>query len=173
MANQRRPADNLNRYERDRPAAPRKGQALLQGIVVCGRCGRRMGLRYSGPRGNYPVYQCTADQQQHGGARCQEVRALPIDAAVERLALAPDRRALAVAAWGEFEEEARLLERQWPLRRERVHYQAERARRQYDAVEPETGWWRGRSSVPGRSGFARSSKSKRNTRVGVASRQPC
>lgn len=34
MANQRRLADNLNRYERDRPGVPRKGQALLQGIVV-------------------------------------------------------------------------------------------------------------------------------------------
>ena len=140
MANQRRLADNLNRYERDRPGVPRKGQALLQGIVVCGRCGRRMGLRYSGPGGNYPVYQCTADRQQDGGPRCQEIRALPIDAAVESLALAalaPDRLALAVAAWGEFEEEARLLERQWSLRRERAHYEAERARRQYDAVEPE------------------------------------
>src|SRR6266849_5174423 len=73
-------------------------------------------------------------------SRCQEIRALPIDAAVESLALAalaPDRLALAVAAWREFEEEARLLERQWSLRRERAHYEAERARRQYDAVEPE------------------------------------
>jgi hypothetical protein len=88
-----------------------------------------MGLRYSGPGGNYPVYQCTADRRQHGGPRCQEIRALPIDTAVESLALAalaPDRLALAVA-WGAFEEEARLLERQSSLRRERAHY----------AVEPE------------------------------------
>jgi len=49
-------------------------------------------------------------------------------------ALAPDRIALAVAALGEMEEEARLLERQWSLRRERARYEAERARRQYDAV---------------------------------------
>ena len=62
------------------------------------------------------------------------------DTAVESLALAalaPDRLALAVAVLGEFEEEARLLERQWSLRRERARYEAERARRQYDAVEPE------------------------------------
>jgi hypothetical protein len=65
------------------------------------------------------------------------VRALQVDAEVERLmlaALAPDRIALAVAALGEMEEEARLLERQWSLRRERARYEAERARRQYDAV---------------------------------------
>jgi DNA invertase Pin-like site-specific DNA recombinase len=140
MANRQRLADNLNRYDANRPGAPRKGGALLQGIVVCGRCGRRMYLRYSGPRGDYPVYQCTADQQREGGRRCQEVRGLTVDAEVERLALAalgPDRIALAVAALGELEEEARLLERQWALKRERAHYEAERARRQYDAVEPE------------------------------------
>ncbi|MGH7209883.1 MAG: hypothetical protein ACREF1_00270, partial [Acetobacteraceae bacterium] len=65
---------------------------------------------------------------------------LAVDAEVERLILAalmPDRIALAVAALGEIEEEARLLERQWSLKRERARYDAERARRQYDAVEPE------------------------------------
>src|ERR1700736_461898 len=113
---------------------------LLQGIAICGRCGRRMGLHYSGQNGNYPVYLCRADQRQHGGPRCQEGRALGVDAAVERLvleALTPDRLALAIAALGELENEARALERQWSLKRERARYEAERARRQYDAVEPE------------------------------------
>ncbi len=140
MANQRRLADNLSRYAANRPGVPRKGNALLQGIVVCGRCSRHMYLRYSGPHGDYPVYHCSADQQREGGPRCQEVRALGVDGEVERLALAalaPDRIALAVAALGELEEEARLLERQWSLKRERTRYEAERARRQYDAVEPE------------------------------------
>jgi DNA invertase Pin-like site-specific DNA recombinase len=140
MANQRRLADNLNRYDINRHGVPRQGSALLQGIAVCGRCSRRMGLHYSGPHGNYPVYVCRADQHQHGGPRCQEVRALGIDAAVERLlleALTPDRLALALAALGELENEARALEHQWSLKRERARYEAERARRQYDAVEPE------------------------------------
>ena len=140
MANQRRLADNLNRYDANRHGVPRKGNALLQGIVLCGRCGRRMHLRYSGPHGNYPVYHCSDDQKRDGSRRCQEVRALPVDAEVEKLALAalaPDRVALAVAALGEIEEEARVLERQWALKRERARYEAERARRQYDTVEPE------------------------------------
>lgn len=38
---------------------------------------------------------------------------------------------------GQLDEEARLLERQWALKRERARYEAERARRYYDAVEPE------------------------------------
>ncbi len=49
-------------------------------------------------------------------------------------ALAPDRIAIALAALGELEEESRQLERQWTLQRERVRYEAEPARRQYDAV---------------------------------------
>jgi hypothetical protein len=140
MANQRRLADNASRYEAGRAGAPRKGSALLQGVAICGRCGRRMSLRYTGPNGDYPVYCCRSDRDQRGVALCQEVRALPIDAFVEGVlldALAPDRIAIALAAMGQLEEESRQLERQWALRRERARYEAERARRQYDAVEPE------------------------------------
>jgi hypothetical protein len=96
--------------------------------------------RYSGPNGDYPVYVCVADRSAEGRPKCQEVRALAIDAEVERLileALTPDRIALAVAALGEIEGETRTMERQWTLKRERARYDAERARRQYDAVEPE------------------------------------
>jgi hypothetical protein len=140
MANQRRLADNVTRYDAGHVGAPRKGCALLQGIATCGRCGRRMSLRYSGPNGDYPVYCCRADRGQTGGALCQEVRALPIDGLVDRTllaALAPDQIAIAVAALGQIEEEARQLDKQWALRRERARYEAERARRQYDMVEPE------------------------------------
>src|SRR5467141_980618 len=140
MANQRRLTDNTNRYEAGHTGAPRRGAALLQGIASCGRCGRRMSLRYTGPNGDYPVYCCRVDRNQRGGALCQEVRALAVDELVEGVlleALAPDRIAIALAAVGELEEESRQLERQWTLRRERARYEAERARRQYDAVEPE------------------------------------
>ena len=61
MANQKRLAGNVASRAAKRPGAPRRGWALLQGIVVCGRCGRRMTLRYSGPHGDYPLYQCNAD----------------------------------------------------------------------------------------------------------------
>ncbi len=140
MANQRQLANNVARYDAGRSGAPRKGSALLQGIVSCGRCARRMCLRYSGTDGDFPVYVCVADQTFDGGPKCQEVRALQVDAEVERLileALTPDRIAVAVAAVSEVEVENRAIERQWSLKRERARYDAERARRQYDAVEPE------------------------------------
>lgn len=44
--------------------------------------------------------------------------------------------AIAIAAVGQLEEESRQLHRKWTLRRERSRYEAERARRQYHAVEP-------------------------------------
>ena len=97
-----------------------------------------MSLRYTGPKADYPVYCCRADRDQRSSALCQEVRALPVDALVERTlleALAPDRIAIALAAVEQLAEESRQLERQWTLRRERARYEAERARRQYDAVE--------------------------------------
>ncbi|MBB6486719.1 hypothetical protein [Rhizobium lusitanum] len=65
---------------------------------------------------------------------------MPGGARVESIlleALTPDRIAIAVAALGQMEEGGRQLEPQWALRRERAGYETERARRQYDAVEPE------------------------------------
>ena len=140
MANQKRLSDNAARHAAARPGVPRKGSALLQGIASCGRCGRRMSLHYSGPHGDYPVCVCRADQARDGQPRCQEVRALQADAEIERVlltSLAPDQISLAAAAVGQIETEARMLERQWSLKCERARYEVERARRQYDAVEPE------------------------------------
>ncbi len=140
MANLKRLNSNSVSYGASRSGVPRKGLALLQGIAVCGRCGRRLALRYSGPHADYPVYTCTADKHNNGSPLCQEVRALPVDAVVEQVlleALAPDQIALAAAAVGELEAENRQLEQQWILKRERARYEAERAQRQYDAVEPE------------------------------------
>lgn len=140
MANQARLRDNQSRLREDRRGVPRQGQALLQGIARCGRCGGPMVLHYSGPRGDWPVYKCRHTQAEYGGKACQEVRALAVDAAVAEAmlaALAPDQMPLALAALAELELEAHGLQRQWQLRLERARYEAQRAERQYQAVEPE------------------------------------
>jgi Recombinase zinc beta ribbon domain len=118
----------------------RKGQALLQGIVRCGRCGALLHLHYSGRQGEYPVYRCSADQSQFGGTDCQHVRALALDTQVEQRfleALQPDQLTLALAALAQLEQEEQAESKQWELRLERARYQAKRAERQYQAVEPE------------------------------------
>jgi len=139
LANQAQLQANQSRYAEGKPGVPRKGLALLQGITICGRCGARMHLSYSGPHGEFPVYKCDYGRNEAGSTRCQEIRALGIDAEVERLvleALAPDKIALALAALHEMEQDQATLGQQWQLRLERARYEAERAQRQFDAVEP-------------------------------------
>jgi hypothetical protein len=164
LANQARLTANRQDYGQGGPGVPRQGQALLQGIARCGRCGRQMTLRYSGPQGTFPVYYCNAAAKEFGGSACQEVRALGVDAEVERLlleALQPDRIALALEALEQLEWEKAARERQWQLRLERVRYEGRRAQRQYNEVEPlccvrgyvtfeaKRFLWRPSASVPG------------------------
>jgi len=140
LANQSQLAANQSRYHEERPGTPKKGQGLLQGMVRCGRCGARMRLRYSGPQGDFPVYGCYYAHHEYDAPACQSVRGLELDAQVERLvleALAPDQLELALAALEALEKEYQALRRQRELHLERLRYEAERARRQYDAVEPE------------------------------------
>src|SRR5262249_46825401 len=88
----------------------------------------------------FPVYKCFQGASRGSYLRCQEVRALDLDREIERIvlnALAPDKLAIAVATLAEVELEDAALQRQWQLRLERARYECERARRQYDAVEPE------------------------------------
>ena len=140
LANQAQLAKNAAPFQEEGAGAAREGQALLQGIVKCGICGRRMHVRYAGKKGNLPVYVCRYAEIEYGGSKCQELRGRDLDTEVARLvleALAPDRIAIALAALEELEQEYESLRRQWQLRLERIRYETERAQRQYSAVEPE------------------------------------
>src|SRR5258708_39822454 len=97
-------------------------------------------MRYSGAHGEFPVYECSNDQRQFGGQRCQEVRAIAVDMQVEQrflAALEPDQLALALAALQQLEQGEQAEQQQWNFRLERAQYEAKRAERQYQAVEPE------------------------------------
>ncbi len=67
VANQAQLRANSLKYREEQPGVARKGQALLQGIVRCGRCGALFHLHYSGKQGEWPEYRCSADQSQFGG----------------------------------------------------------------------------------------------------------
>ena len=140
LANQAQLRANQLNYREELHGVPRKGQALLQGIVRCGYCGAFLHLRYSGPHGEFPVYVCNNDKRQFGGKSCQEVRAIALDTQVEQRfleALRPDQLTLALAALAHLEQEEQAERKQWDLRLERARYEAKRAERQYQAVEPE------------------------------------
>jgi DNA invertase Pin-like site-specific DNA recombinase len=121
--------------------AAREGQALLQGLVRCGRCGRNMHSAYSGRLGRSRRYYCAARiGQVNRTPECQGLGARAVDEAVvaevftvlEPAALAATAKALAEA---EANEAARLAAFETAV--ERTRYAAERARRQFDACEPD------------------------------------
>jgi DNA invertase Pin-like site-specific DNA recombinase len=136
-------AANATAHGTDRAAGPaREGAALLQGLVICGRCGRRMTVRYHARNGSrVPDYQCVGDSIQNGGSRCLVIPgAAGVDQAIGQLLLdTVTPLALEVALGVQTELEARAEEAD-RLRRthvQRAHHQAELARRRYLAVDPD------------------------------------
>jgi Recombinase zinc beta ribbon domain len=121
--------------------APRQGAARLQGLLLCGRCGRRMTVRSQGQSGRRASSQCDRRRMDDGqGGMCWSVAARRIDAAVDTPALAtltPTHLDLALAVLPQMEADAPELDRHWQLQRERARYEAQRAARQVDAVAPE------------------------------------
>ncbi len=121
--------------------AAREGAALLQGVLRCGRCGRRMQVAYSGQDGRVPRYACVRGRDLHGtGRACQTLGGKRLDRAVADAfleAVSPAGLAASARATSELiaQHEARVAQRRRDL--ERAEYEAERARRQYDACEPE------------------------------------
>ena len=137
--NQRRLDDNCTSTAEDRRGPAREGTALLQGIVLCGRCGRRMTIRYL-QDGVTPVYKCDHAYHQFGEPTCQSMRGDGIDAAVAQLfleALQPAQLEISLATLDHLEAQARQIEAQWQRRLERARYEADVARRRLFAVEPE------------------------------------
>jgi DNA invertase Pin-like site-specific DNA recombinase len=135
-------AANAQAYSNERSAGPaREGPALLQGLAVCGRCGRRMTVRYHQRRGiEVPDYQCVGESIQAGAPRCLTVPGGGVDVAIGQLLLdTVTPLALDVALTVQAELEARTDEAD-ALRRshvERARHRAELARRRYLAVDPD------------------------------------
>ena len=121
--------------------AAREGVALLQGIVRCGRCGRRMQVAYSGNDGQVPRYACVRAHQLHGtDSACQSLGALRLEKAVTAAfleAITPAGVRACTEAIGELERqhEDRLTGQRLAV--ERTEFEAGRAQRQFDACEPE------------------------------------
>jgi DNA invertase Pin-like site-specific DNA recombinase len=118
---------------------PREGQALCQGILHCGGCGRPMSTRYH--RDGRAAYECAASRADRTATPgCRSVAAATLDEAVsERLlaALNPEEVALALAAATEVADRQARTTRAAELAVERARYQADRAERAFHACEPE------------------------------------
>ena len=118
----------------------REGLALLQGLLLCGNCGRALTVRYLGNGGIYPCYQCNWLRRDGLSSKdCMSFRCDLLDAAISEevlKALRPAELELALAALQELESRDQTILRQWQMRLERAEYEAALAERRYQQVDP-------------------------------------
>jgi hypothetical protein len=140
-ANTARLRGNWRRPRELAGGAVREGRALLQGLLRCGRCGRIMQTAYSGTKGNCPRYVCARAKQLYAGEHvCQSIGGVRLEntvldeifAVLEPAALTATAQALAEADT-HYRRDLAVFE----LATERARYEADRAQRQFDNVEPE------------------------------------
>src|SRR6202043_138505 len=139
LANRQRLAGNRTNCEVLTGPA-RQGLCLLQGLLVCGICGRRLGVRYTGNGGLYPIYQCNWRHREALSRKaCMSVAPKPLDDAFgERLVsgITPMTIELALEALTSLEERDKAIAAQWRRRIERARYDVDLAERRYEAVDP-------------------------------------
>lgn len=136
-ANQARLAANRARTEA--AGVVRHGPSLLGGLLVCGRCGQRLMVSYSG-RASCLRYQCARATIEYAAPLCQGLAGRPLDDLVVTQVLAalePAALELSLAAADDLQQERARLHQVRRQELERAAYEAEQVQRQYDAVEPE------------------------------------
>jgi DNA invertase Pin-like site-specific DNA recombinase len=141
-ANQATLAANAAAHGQERRAGPaREGPALLQGLVVCGKCGKRMTVGYHQrcDGSSVPDYFCQREGIATGTRPCQTVCGSGVDAAVAALVL---EQLTPLAIEAAFQVSAELSNRAAEADHirlagvERARYAADAARRRYLAVDP-------------------------------------
>jgi uncharacterized protein YndB with AHSA1/START domain len=138
MKNRDKLRENRSRPRDASRGAPREGAVLLGGLVLCGRCGRRMSTRYASRSASWS-YTCWGESS-HGNVTCWSVAGAAIDRAVERLflqAMIPSEIDLSLAVEREVQHHAGSLDKAWRARIEQARYDARHAERRYKAVDPD------------------------------------
>ena len=122
------------------PGAAKRGAALLAGLLRCRRCGRKLTVRYTGREHEVQRYCCHRGRLDQGEPNCIAFGGIPVDEAlgreVVRLAQPAAVAAAATAArqaCRQRDEVRAALERDLQAAR----YEVQRARKQYDGVDPE------------------------------------
>jgi len=123
------------------PGTPREGMALVQGIVFCGVCGRKMAVQHHARSEQRSAsYLCDRGYQEGAVHICQSMTARAIDAAVSAAfleAVSPLGMAVALQVLERVEQDLAAERRQRDLQLEQARYEARLAQRQYDAVDPD------------------------------------
>lgn len=119
---------------------PREGATLLQGLLVCGVCGRRMTIRYAVNNVIVPTYECNGRKRQGlTGCSCFAFRADTVDPLIEQKlieVLKPANVSIAINALSEIEKRNASLDKHWQMNIQRCQYQADIAQRRFEQVDP-------------------------------------
>jgi len=125
----------------NRRSPPREGPALLQGLVVCGVCGRRMTVRYhQRAEGLVPDYLCGSGHRDVRQPMCQVIPGASVDRAVgQRLvaSMTPVAIELTLAVRAELQARLDEADRLRMQQVERAQHEARLARRRYLQVDPD------------------------------------
>ncbi|MFL5662057.1 MAG: recombinase family protein [Ktedonobacteraceae bacterium] len=121
---------------------PREGPALLQGLIICGRCGERMTVRYHQRGGQriVPDYLCQSKSIAQGQAPCQRIPGSDLDRAIAALLVervTPQALAMTIAVQEEIVQRADEARQLRHLQVERAQYEADLAQRRYLKVDPD------------------------------------
>jgi Recombinase/Recombinase zinc beta ribbon domain len=140
-ANQARLAECAAARGADRKKGPpREGPALLQGIIICGRCGQRMTVRYHVRGGQQlPDYVCQRSMVEHAAQICQAFPGASLDTAIGQLlidTLTPLAAEAALTVAAELRQRAGYADRLRAAAVERARYHADLTRRRYLAADP-------------------------------------
>ena len=141
-ANEQRLLDNHQAHGggESKAGAAREGPALLQGLVICGKGGRVMTVRYHRRKaGLVPDYLCQKQRVEGTQALCQQIQGAELDAAVGRLLVeSVSPLALEVVLNVQAEIQSRLdgAERWRQQQAQRAQYEADHARVRYMRVDP-------------------------------------
>jgi DNA invertase Pin-like site-specific DNA recombinase len=129
------------RKSAEKRTPPREGPALIQGIVWCGKCGRRMHVSYSTYQGQQvPNYICQKDAEEHGGGSCQCMSGRGVDDKIAELLVArltPEVVAQSVAAQAELDSRRDETLNYYLMRVEKCRYEADIARKRFMSVDPD------------------------------------
>jgi len=125
----------------DRAAGPaREGPALLQGIIICGRCGGRMTIRYHTRAGQQtPTYVCQRDGIANGHPPCTVIPGHTLDQQISEFLisqLTPLAAEAALTVSAELEHRAAEADTLRAAHVERARYHADLAKRRYLTVDP-------------------------------------
>ena len=138
--NQHLIADNANGKSYMGRGSIRRGEALLPGLFRCARCGRRLHVQYTGKGGNTQRYVCRGAFSAKAVDNCIGFGGMRIDRTVAQEVLdrlQPLGIEAALAAMQAHNERQSDKRQQIENAVQQAQYEAARARRQYDAVDPD------------------------------------